>query len=54
MAGLPAAKTFYAVHMGLIHGTAQLSNPSRPEPQEWRCVSYMGLLLRPQHPGEPG
>ena len=30
MAGLPAAKTFYAVHMGLIHGTALLSNPSRP------------------------
>ena len=21
--------------------------------QNWRCVSYMGLLL-PQHPGEPG
>ena len=22
--------------------------------QNWRCVSYMGLVLRPQHPGEPG
>ena len=38
--------------MGLIHGTVQLSNPTRPEPQEWRCVSYMSILLRPQHPGD--
>ena len=40
--------------MGLIHGTVQLSNPTRPEPQEWRCVFYMDLVLRPQHPGEYG
>jgi clan AA aspartic protease len=46
MAGLPAAKTFYADHMGLIHGTVQLSNPSRPELQglEVRALADSGAV----------
>ena len=36
--------------MGLIHGTAQLSNPTRPELQGWRCVPYMVYCCGPYIP----
>ena len=46
MAGLPAAKTFYADHMGLIHGTAQLSNPSRPRAAHLCIPEHIAIQLQ--------
>jgi len=44
------AKPLYPDQMGLIHGTAQLSNPTRPELQGWRCVPYMVYCCGPYIP----
>ena len=48
MAGLPAAKTFYAVHMGLFHGTGQLSNPSRPRAAHLCIPEHIAIQLQLQ------
>ena len=46
MAGLPAAKTFFADHMGLIHGTDQLSNPSRPRAVHLCIPEHIAIQLQ--------
>ena len=46
MAGLPAAKTFYADHMGLIHGSAELSNLSRPRAVHLCIPEHIAIWLQ--------
>jgi len=46
MAGLPAAKTFYADHMGLIHDTVQLSNLSRPRAAHLCIHEHIAIQLQ--------
>ena len=46
MAGLPAAKTFYADPMGLIHGTDQLSNPTRPRAVHLCIRKHIAIQLQ--------